>query len=66
MFLRKIKREAMRALVNELFVFNERDYCWDPVGSVDKYGLDKAIEVIARGKLPKDRKLMTKKEFSRK
>lgn len=49
--LRRVRREACRQLVVELYRYNKRDDCWDPVGSVDRAGLNGTIESIAQGKL---------------
>lgn len=49
--LRRARREACRQLVVELYRYNKRDVCWDPIGSIDRKGLDNTIETIAQGKL---------------
>ena len=50
-FLRRIRREACRQLVVELFQYNRKDGCWDPIGSIDAAGLDATIDTISKGKL---------------
>lgn len=51
---RRSRRHAMRELIAELYVLNERDQCFDPIGSIDRLGMSKIIEVIARGKQTED------------
>lgn len=51
--VRRAKREACRQLVNELFMYNKKDYCFDPIGSIDRRGLDNLIESIVQERLAK-------------
>lgn len=50
-FIRRARREACRQLIVELYRYNEKDVCWDPIGSIDRKGLNHTIETIARGTL---------------
>lgn len=50
---KRARREACRQVIAELFRYNSRDDCWDPVGSIDRAGLDNAIELIAQDKMDK-------------
>ena len=50
-FIRNARREAAQQLLTELFNYNGRDDCFDPVGSFDATGIRAAIEVIAQGRL---------------
>lgn len=59
---RKARREACRQLMVELFQYNRKDACWDPIGSIDRNGLDATIESIAQGKL-KERSVREAKEM---
>ena len=59
----KMKRKVLGYLVTELFTYNERDQCWDPIGSIDRYGMQKIIEVIARGRLDPKAKIASRKYF---
>jgi len=54
--VRRIRREACRQLVVELMRFNQRDYCWDPVGSIDHRGIVRAIESVSRGSVARTTK----------
>jgi len=49
--LKKARREACRQLTVELFNYNSKDSCWDPIGSIDRDGLDATIETIVEEKL---------------
>lgn len=40
----------MEELVAELFTYNKSDDCYDPIGSIDRFGMAKIIEVISREK----------------
>ena len=48
---RKTRRNALKGLILELFRYNSKDDCWDPIGSIDRLGMVRVVEVIARGKL---------------
>lgn len=61
--LRKAKRDACRQLAVELLRFNKKDYCWDPIGSIDHRGLERAIESIASGTIDKRTVAMAKSLF---
>ena len=65
LFLRSTRRKALRQLVHELFLLNERDHCWDPQGSVDRVGMDRIIEVIARDKVDPTEVAKMRKEFKK-
>lgn len=60
---RRAKRRAMQQLVHELFKLNKKDWCWDPIGSVDRSGMDTIIEVIATDKATEVSEKNTKISF---
>lgn len=53
MIFKGMKRKVLQQFVNELYVLNRRDSCWDPIGSIDYKGMNAIIEVIARGNVAK-------------
>lgn len=65
-FSRRARREACRQLIVELFRYNERDDCWDPIGSIDRIALDNAIETIAQDRLKESSVKEAKVLFERK
>lgn len=60
------RRRAMQELISELYTLNKQDYCFDPIGSVDKDGLARIIEVIARGSQTEESKDQARAMFKRK
>ena len=48
---KRAKREACQQMLVELFHYNQRDFCWDPVGSIDHKGILRLVESIVNGTL---------------
>ncbi len=61
---RRSRRQALQQLVAELYTYNKKDVCWDPIGPIDRDGMTRVIEVIARGKLPKPLQRQAIKAFA--
>ncbi len=45
---RYTRRRALRVFISEIFRFNRKDDCWDPLGSFDRVGLFVIVEVVVR------------------
>ncbi len=56
-------KRCMERMITELFTRNRVDRCWDPIGSIDTRAVEILIEVITKDKLPRDRKILSRREF---
>ena len=62
-YFRVETKRCLERMVTELFVFNKDDACWDPIGSIDGRAVEILIEVITKDKLPRDRKILSRRVF---
>ncbi len=62
---KRARREALQQFTIELYNYNDKDACWDPIGSMDLHGMNHVIEFIAQGKLKQSSVLEAKHRFKK-
>lgn len=50
LLFRRVRKRVMHAMISELYNYNDRDGCYDPIGSISRNGMLTLIDSLADGK----------------